>query len=70
MERVYVAADYDRREFWDRVKTVQIALTSFRNEGEIFWNQLMAATLVVTAVVGVIFLCLQNILWPGLWLAV
>ena len=36
----------------DRVKTVQVALTSFRNEGEIFWNQLMAATLVVTAVYG------------------
>ena len=50
----------------DRVKTVQIALTSFRNEGEIFWNQLMAATLVVTAVVGVIFLCLQKYFVAGI----
>lgn len=49
----------------DRVKTVQIALTSFRNEGEIFWNQLMAATLVVTAVVGIIFLCLQKYFVAG-----
>ncbi len=50
----------------DRVKTVQIALTSFRNEGEIFWNQLMAATLVVTAEVGVIFLCLQKYFVAGI----
>ena len=50
----------------DRVKTVQIALTSFRNEGEIFCNQLMAATLVVTAVVGVIFLCLQKYFVAGI----
>ncbi len=50
----------------DRVKTVQVALTSFRNEGEIFWNQLMAATLVVTAVVGVIFLCLQKYFVTGI----
>ena len=50
----------------DRVKTVQVALTSFRNEGEIFWTQLMAATLVVTAVVGVIFLCLQKYFVTGI----
>ncbi|HBP38276.1 MAG TPA: carbohydrate ABC transporter permease [Clostridiales bacterium] len=50
----------------DRITTVQLALTRFRNEGEIFWNQLMAATLVATAVVLAIFLPLQRFFIAGL----
>ena len=44
----------------DRITTVQLALTAFRNEGEIFWNQLMAATVVSTAVVLAVFVSLQR----------
>ncbi|MDY3071538.1 MAG: carbohydrate ABC transporter permease [Eubacteriales bacterium] len=43
-----------------RITTVQLALTTFRNEGEIFWNQLMAATVVCTAAVLVVFVALQR----------
>ena len=43
-----------------RITTVQLALTAFRNEGEIFWNLLMAATVVCTAVVLTVFLALQR----------
>ncbi|MEA4824331.1 MAG: carbohydrate ABC transporter permease [Clostridiaceae bacterium] len=43
-----------------RITTVQLALTTFRNEGEIFWNQLMAATVVSTAAVLVVFVALQR----------
>jgi multiple sugar transport system permease protein len=50
----------------DRITTVQLALSRFRNEGEIFWNQLMAATLVSTGVVLVIFLALQRFFIAGL----
>jgi multiple sugar transport system permease protein len=44
----------------DRITTVQLALTRFRNEGEIFWNQLMAATLVSSLVILVVFLLMQR----------
>jgi multiple sugar transport system permease protein len=44
----------------DRITTVQLALTRFRNEGEIFWNQLMAATLVSSLVILVVFLLMQK----------
>lgn len=44
----------------DRVTTVQLALTRFQNEGEIFWNQLMAATLVSLTVVLAVFFALQK----------
>lgn len=50
----------------DRVKTVQIALTSFRNEGEIFWNLLMAATLVSSSFIYLLFLCLQKHFTAGI----
>jgi multiple sugar transport system permease protein len=50
----------------DRITTVQLALARFRNEGEIFWNQLMAATLVSSAVILVIFLLLQRYFVAGL----
>jgi len=43
-----------------RITTVQLALTMFRNEGEIFWNLLMAATVVSTSVVLAVFLTLQK----------
>lgn len=50
----------------DRVTTVQLALTRFRNEGEVFWNELMAATLLATLVVLLIYLVLQRYLVSGL----
>jgi multiple sugar transport system permease protein len=50
----------------DRITTVQLALTRFRNEGEIFWNQLMAATLVSILVILVIYLALQRFFVAGL----
>ncbi len=50
----------------DRITTVQLALTRFRNEGEIFWNQLMAATLVSVSVILAVFLPLQRFFIAGL----
>lgn len=50
----------------DRITTVQLALTRFRNEGEIFWNELMAATLVSSAVILVVFLLMQKHFVSGL----
>lgn len=50
----------------DKITTVQLALTSFRNEGEIFWNQLMAATLVSTSVILVVFVSMQRYFVKGL----
>ena len=50
----------------DRIKTVQIALTTFRNEGEIFWNLLMAATLVSSSIIYLLFLCLQKHFTAGI----
>lgn len=50
----------------DRITTVQLALTRFRNEGEIFWNQLMAATLVSSLVILVVFLAMQRYFVSGL----
>ncbi len=49
-----------------RITTVQLALTTFRNEGEIFWNQLMAATLITTSVVFVVFLSMQKYFVAGI----
>jgi len=46
--------------------TVQLALTSFRNEGEIFWNLMMAATLVSTGIVLVVFVSLQKYFVAGI----
>lgn len=50
----------------ERLKTVQLALTAFRNEGEIFWNQLMAATLVVEIPIYLVFLFAQKHFVQGL----
>ena len=50
----------------DRITTVQLALTRFRNEGEIFWNQLMAATLTSSLVILAIFLSMQRYFVSGL----
>jgi multiple sugar transport system permease protein len=50
----------------ERLKTVQLALTAFRNEGEIFWNQLMAATLVVEIPIYIVFLFAQKHFVKGL----
>jgi len=49
-----------------RITTVQLALTSFRNEGEVFWNQLMAATVVCTGVVLTVFVALQRYFVAGI----
>ncbi|MBE6930095.1 MAG: carbohydrate ABC transporter permease [Ruminococcaceae bacterium] len=49
-----------------RITTVQLALTAFRNEGEIFWNLMMAATLVSTGIVLVVFVCLQKYFVAGI----
>lgn len=50
----------------DRITTVQLALTRFRNEGEIFWNELMAATLVSSLVILIVFLLMQKHFVSGL----
>lgn len=50
----------------DRMKTVQIALTMFRDEAEILWNQLMAATLVSSLVIYILFLFLQKYFVAGM----
>lgn len=50
----------------DKMKTVQIALTMFRNEAEVLWNQLMAATLVSSLIIYVIYLCLQKYFVGGI----
>lgn len=44
----------------DKMRTVQIALTLFRNESEIRWNLLMAATLLVSLPVYLLFAFLQK----------
>ena len=50
----------------DRITTVQLALTRFRNEGEIFWNQLMAASLVSSLVILLLFLVMQKSFVAGI----
>ena len=50
----------------DTITTVQLALTRFRNEGEIFWNQLMAATMVSSLVILVVFLSMQKYFVAGI----
>jgi len=44
----------------DKMRTVQIALTLFRNESEIRWPLLMAATLLVSMPVYLLFACCQR----------
>lgn len=50
----------------DDMKTVQLALTMFRDEGEIRWNQLMAATLVASLPIYIVFLLTQKHFVSGL----
>lgn len=50
----------------DHMKTVQLALTMFRNETEIQWNLLMAATTVITLPLIIVFLCAQKYFIQGI----
>ncbi len=50
----------------DKMKTVQLALTVFRNESEILWNQLMAATFLVSLAIYVVFTFAQKYFVAGL----
>ena len=50
----------------DAMKTVQIALTMFRDEAEIQWNLLMAATLVASAPIYIVFFFAQKQFISGL----
>jgi len=50
----------------DTMKTVQIALTSFRDEAEVIWNQLMAATIVSSLAIYIIFSFLQKYFVAGI----
>jgi len=44
----------------DSMKTVQVALTLFRNESEIRWNLMMAATILISLSVYIVFGCAQK----------
>lgn len=50
----------------DDMKTVQVALTGFRDEGEIYWNLLMAATLVSGIPIYIVFFFAQKHFVAGL----
>lgn len=50
----------------DDMRTVQIALTLFRNESEIRWNLLMAATILISLPVYIVFACAQKYFISGL----
>ena len=50
----------------DSMKTVQIALTMFRDEAEILWNRLMAATVVSSLIIYIMFICLQKYFIAGI----
>lgn len=50
----------------DAMRTVQIALTLFRNESEIRWNHLMAATLLISLPVYILFTVAQKHFVNGL----
>ncbi|MBR4235228.1 MAG: carbohydrate ABC transporter permease [Clostridia bacterium] len=50
----------------EKLKTVQLALTSFRDEGEIYWNLLMAATLTVSLPIYAVFMFAQKHFVSGL----
>jgi len=50
----------------DAMKTVQLALTSFRSETEILWNQMMAATLVSGLPIYLLFFFAQKYFVSGL----
>ena len=50
----------------DAMKTVQVALTRFRDESQIIWNQLMAATFLVSLPVYGLFAFLQKYFIAGI----
>ena len=50
----------------DSMRTVQIALTLFRNESEIRWNHLMGATVLISLPVYILFTVLQKHFVNGL----
>jgi multiple sugar transport system permease protein len=50
----------------DRMKTVQLALTMFRDEADIQWHLLMAATLVVNIPIYAVFFLAQRQFVSGL----
>ena len=50
----------------DQMKTVQVALSGFRDEGEIYWNLLMAATLVAGLPIFIVFFFAQKQFVSGL----
>ncbi len=50
----------------EKLKTVQLALTSFRDDGEIYWNLLIAATLIVSLPVYIVFFFAQKHFVSGL----
>lgn len=50
----------------DTMKTVQVALTGFRDEGEIYWNLLMAATLTASLPIYFVFFFAQKHFVSGL----
>lgn len=50
----------------ESARTVQLALATFRDEGEIFWNQLMAATLVSGIPIYLLFFFTQKYFIQGL----
>ena len=50
----------------DSMKTVQLALTMFRDEAEIRWNELMAATIVASLPIYIICLFCQKYFIAGL----
>ncbi len=50
----------------EEMKTVQVALTGFRDEGEIYWNLLMAATLVSGIPIYIVFFFAQKHFVAGL----
>jgi len=50
----------------DKMKTVQIALGTFRSEGEVLWNQLIAATLLVGIPIYLLFFFAQKWFVSGL----
>ena len=50
----------------DGMKTVQLALTMFKSDGYILWNQLMAASVIVVIPMVIIFLCAQKYFVQGI----
>lgn len=50
----------------NEMRTVQIALTLFRNESEIKWNQLMAATILISLPVYILFISMQKYFVSGI----